>query len=195
MRTDSVLDSGGAEVDVFDDRAGARVRTITRLRWRGWVVHVVDGAAVVVPLQPTAGKAIGDLAFCLRSAYALIEVGDTTSGPTTGARRIARGGPLAAAVAEVISEAAEAARQWPRRVGCDVYDCLRRAWEDGGMRVPYAAVVAAVRACLPAGITLSDFSEAAAGAAPVYDLLAGAAAWVVDEHGSVGRGVAKAQTA
>ena len=47
MRTDSVLDGGAAEVDVFDDRAGARMRTITRLRWRGWVVHVVDGAVVV----------------------------------------------------------------------------------------------------------------------------------------------------
>ena len=39
------------------------------------------------------------------------------------------------------------------------------------MQVPYAAVVAAVRACLPAGITLTDFSEAPAGVEPVYDLL------------------------
>jgi hypothetical protein len=194
MRTDSVLDGGAAEVDVFDDRAGARLRTITRLRWRGWVVHVVDGA-VVVPLQPTEGKAIGDLAVCLRSAYALVEVGDATSGPTTGARRIARGGPLAVAVAEVISAAAEAAGRSPHRGGCYVYDCLRRAWEDDGMRVPYAAVVAAVRACLPAGITLTDFSEGAAGVEPVYDLLNGAAVWVVDGRGLVGRGVTEAQTA
>lgn len=193
MSTDSALDGGGAEVDVFDDRAGARVRTITRLTWRGWVVHVVDGA-VVVPQQPTAGKAIGDLAVCLRSAYALIEVGDVTSGPTTGARRVARGGSLAVAVAEVISDAAEGAGRWPHRVGCDVYECLRRAWEDGGMRVPYAAVVAVVRACLPAGITLSDFGEAAAGVQSVCDLLAGAAAWAVDGAG-IGRGVAGAETA
>jgi hypothetical protein len=182
-----------AEVDVFDDRAGARVRTITRLTWRGWVVHVVD-SAVVVPLQPTEAKAIGDLAACLRSAYALIEVGDATSGPATGVRRIARGGPLAVAVAEVISEAAEAAGRWPGRVGCDVYDCLRRAWEDDGMRVPYAAVVAAVRACLPPGITLTDFSEAA-GAGRVYALLTGAATWVLDGAPRVGRGLAEAQTA
>ena len=194
MRTDSVLDGGAAEVDVFDDRAGARVRTITRLRWRGWVVHVVDGA-VVVPYQPTEGKAIGDLAVCLRSAYALIEVGDATSGPTTGARRIARGGPLAVAVAEVISLAAETAGQSPHRRGCDAYACLRQAWEDDGMQVPYAAVVAAVRACLPAGTTLTDFNEAAAGVDPIYDLLTRAAVWAVDEHGHVGHGVTEAQTA
>jgi hypothetical protein len=194
MRTDCVLDGGAAEVDVFDDRAGARMRTITRLRWRGWVVHVVDGA-VVVPQQPTEGKAIGDLAVCLRSAYGLIEVGDATSGPTTGARRIALGGPLAVAVAEVISLAADAAGQSPHRRVSDVYDFLRRAWEDDGMQVPFAAVVAAVRACLPAGITLTDFSEAAAGVGPVYDLLNAAAVWVVDGRGPVGRDVTEAQTA
>lgn len=194
MRTDSALGGGGAEVDVFDDRAGARVRTITRQKWRGWVVHVVDGA-VVAPHQPTAGKAIGDLAVCLRSAYGMIEVGDATSGPTTGARRIAHGGPLAVAVAEVISLAADAAGQSPHRGAYDVYDCLRRAWEDDGMQVPYAAVVAAVRACLPARITLTDFSEAAAGVEPVYHLLNDAAVWVVEGRGHIGRGVTEAQTA
>jgi hypothetical protein len=156
-------------------------------------VHVVDGA-VVVPQQPTEGKAIGDLAVCLRSAYGLIEVGDATSGPTTGARRIALGGPLAVAVGEVISLAADAAGQSPHRGVCDVYDYLRRAWADDGMQVPYAAVVAAVRACLPAGITLTDFSEAA-GVGPVYDLLNAAAVWVVDGGGPVGREVTEAQTA
>lgn len=193
MRTDSLSDGGAVEVDVFDDCAGTRMRTITRLRWRGWDVHVVDGA-VVVPQQPTEGKAIGDLAACLRSAYGLIEVGDATSGPTTGARRIALGSPLAFAVAEVISLAADAAGHWPHQV-CDVYDFLRRAWEDDGMQVPFAAVVAAVRACLPAGITLTDFSEAAAGVGPAYDLLNFAAVWVLDGRGPVGREVTEAQTA
>lgn len=193
MSTDSVFDAGCVEVDVVD-HAGARVRTITRLRWRGWVVHVLD-CAVVVPHQPTKGKTIGDLAVCLRSAYALIEVGEATSGPTTGARRLARGGPLAVAVAEVISAAAEMVGQSPHRGACDVYTCLTRAWEDGGMRVPYTAVLAAVRACLPAGTTLTDFNEAAAGVEPVYALLTGAAAWALDARGSVGRGVAEARTA
>ncbi|MEX7474254.1 hypothetical protein AB4Z39_31660 [Mycobacterium adipatum] len=174
----------GPDIDEFATDVGGRHRTVTRVRWRGWAVHIQE-AAVVVPQQASAGKTITDLATCLRAAYALVYVGDRTSGPTTGLRGIPRDADLAAAVADVITTAADlATRHAFQRHGCDAHSCLRKAWEDTDMRAPYAAVLATVRAALPGSTTLADFSDAAEDASAVVGLLRRAAALVTQPAGN-----------
>lgn len=177
QRFSAVQDSlVGPDVDEFITDAGGRRRTATRVRWGGWTVHIQD-TAVLVPQQSSVGKTIGDLATCLRAAYALVFVGGPTSGPTTGLRGIPREAGLAAAVAEVITTAAELAdRPAFQHHHCDVHTCLRKAWEDTDMRAPFATVLATVRAALPAGTTLADFNGEAKDASATVDLLKRAAA-------------------
>lgn len=157
-----------AAVDRFERLFGRRLQQITSLTWRGWTVHIVDGEAVTVPMQPLDGKSSADLAAILRSAYSAVTVGDPGSGPTTGLRRVRPGTELADAVAEVISVAADRADRH-RRQSFDVYDCLKQAWAGGGMAVPFGAVLAAVRQALGDG-TLADFTEHADSEA-IYALL------------------------
>ncbi|QFS94556.1 hypothetical protein FIV07_27675 (plasmid) [Mycobacterium sp. THAF192] len=169
---DSQACSAGPVVDEFDAHVGPRYRTVTRVRWAGWTVHILDDA-VTVPRQSSDGKSIADLATCLRSAYAELGViGDRTSGPTTGLRGVPRDTELAAAVAQVIVAAAQLAAPLGH---CDVYFCLRKAWQDGAMRVPYAAVLATVRASLPDNTTLADFNDGTPGSGHIVELLRRAA--------------------
>lgn len=162
----------GPVVDEFEAQVGPRRRTVTRVRWAGWTVHILDDA-VTVPRQNSSGKSIADLATCLRSAYAELGViGDRTSGPTTGLRGVPRDTELAAAVAQVIVAAAQLAAPLHH---CDVYFCLRKAWQDSAMNVPYAAVLATVRASLPDNTTLADFNDDAPGSGHIVELLRRAA--------------------
>lgn len=177
--------SNGPDIDEFTTDVGGRRQTVTRVRWRGWTVHILD-AAVLVPQQPSAGKSIKDLATCLRAAYALVFVGDRTSGPTTGLRGVPRDVGLAAAVAEVVTTAADlAARAAFQHHRGDAHSCLHKAWEDTDMRAPFTAVLATVRAALPAGTTLADFSDDAEDAGAIVNLLRRAAGMVTrpaDSH-------------
>ncbi len=146
-------------VEQFERDTGRQIQKITRLTWRGWAVHVIDGVAVTVPTQPTENKSTADLAACLRAAYVRVPVGDRCSGPTTGSRRIRQAGPLANAVADVINAAVPIARRWHSRGHCDLHICLKRAWNQTGRRAPYCAVLAAVREALEANTTLVDFTD------------------------------------
>lgn len=166
-------------VESFEQVDGRHTCQITRLTWRGWVVHIVDSLAVQVPLQPTEGKSTADLAACLRSAYARVPEAQPDSGPNTGSRRVRQPGPLADAVAAVITAASavtEAAGRSRRQPTCDVYTYLRQAWIDLDRQSPFCAVLATVREALPQG-TLADFS-ATASPEQAYQLLCRALASV-----------------
>lgn len=147
-----------AAVARFTRLSGRCLQQVTSLTWRGWTVYVVDDAAVTVPTQEVDGKSVDELAAVMRSAYSMITVGDRTSGPTTGLRRVRAGSELAVGVAEVCSAAADISG---RRTDPDVYGVLKHAWVDQGMAVPFAAVLQAVRHALGESITLTEFGERA----------------------------------
>lgn len=150
-------------VDSFEKVDARRTYQITRISWRGWVVHIVDDIAVQVPSQLTEGKSTSDLAACLRAAYTRVPGCERDSGPSTGSRRVRQSGPMADAVAAVITAAVAATQVAGRRRHerpCDVYTCLRQAWVDLDRQAPFCAVLATVRDALPQS-TLADFSVSA----------------------------------
>ena len=147
------------QVEQIDQTTAQGVSRTAQVAYRGWEVHIGHHGAVTVPMQPTEGKSVADLATCLRAAYRRVDVGGPTSGPTTGAGRTPRGGELGTVVGEVLTTAAGALAGNASAVAhCYIYDALRTAWEQTGRAAPYAAVLAAVRAQLPPHTTLTDFA-------------------------------------
>ena len=143
-------------VEEIDQTTAQGVSRAARVAYRGWEVHIGHHGAVTVPMQPTEGKSVADLATCLRAAYRRVDVGGPTSGPTTGAGRTPRGGELGSVVGEVLMTAAGALAGNASAVAhCYIYEALRAAWEQTGRA---AAVLAAVRAQLPPHTTLTDFA-------------------------------------
>lgn len=141
----------GIEIDAFEDPV--KRRRITRVQSAGWVVHI-DGVAVRVPTQPTAGKSVDILADCLHEAYVLAGV-RITSGPAKLAPEHFE--PLIA----TLQRARKIARtKWSAR-SHDIYRCTREAWEATGMSAPYTQVIRALRAALPEHTTLSEYNARA----------------------------------
>lgn len=124
---------------------------ITELRCNGWAVRIA-GVAVTVPSQDLAGKSAEDLAYCLAKAYALANVHIV---PQPSALR-----PEAiAALTKTLAQARHIAKaHWSPR-SCDIYRCTRQAWEQDGMRVPYALLIRSLRAALPEHTTLIDYND------------------------------------
>lgn len=145
---------------------------ITRLTFRGWIVDVDRGEVTIPRQRVSAGKAIADLAVCVQAAHTLARkhqqrapsaetVATPSSRPESAQQRLA-------AVLRAARDIAE--QQW-RPVSNDVYACTRQAWEDADMNVPYAALLRALRAVLPAGTNLMEFNDEATGSAicALYD--------------------------
>jgi len=143
-------DSAAVEVTGFE-RSRTR-RRITRVRFGGWTVHV-DGVAVTVPNQDTAGKAIDDLAYCLHEAYVL-------AGVRLASQPVPVPGPhLVQALIATLQRAQQIAQsRWSAR-SRDVYRCTRDAWEETGMAVPYALLVRSLPAALPERTTSTDYND------------------------------------
>lgn len=127
-------------------------QVITQVVYGGWTVHV-DGVAVTVPRQETAGKTVGDLDLCLREAYA-------AAGVPRPYRRAAGEAGSTELLNETLQVAARLAGQWATR-SVDVYRCTSEAWESTGMAAPYAQLIRVLWAALPEQTTLSDYAAGA----------------------------------
>jgi hypothetical protein len=145
------MNSARTDVEISGFEHPVTRRHIKRLRFGGWTVHV-DRAAVTVPSQDIAGKAIEDLAYCLHEAYVLAGVRIASGPPVYGPA-------LADDLTATLHHAQQIAqKQWSAR-SRDVYRCTRDAWEETCMAVPYALLIRSLRAALPERTTLIDYND------------------------------------
>lgn len=146
------MNSAVRRVDITPFTHPGTGHVITEVVYRGWTVHV-DGVAVTVPRQETAGKTVGELDVCLREAYAAAGI------PLTCGRAAAEAG-LNESLIATLHLASRLAAQWPAG-SIDVYRCTRDAWEHTGMAAPYAQLIRALWTALPERATLSDYAASA----------------------------------
>lgn len=141
---------------------------VTRLTWRGWQVDM-DALSVTVPPQQTTART-DDLDTLLRAAYRMLDIAVVRPRRPLTALRVALPEPLAADLVAVLRAAQRIVdRRWDRR-STDVYAATSQAWQDAGMTVPHALLVATLRAALPpAATSLADY-EHAAGAQALHTL-------------------------
>lgn len=139
----------------FAARPGNAQPRRVRIKHRGWTVVVdkTEGTVTVPPQALSADIYVEDLAACLAQARSHLRPhqpapdGDAPPPPTV----------------DDIANALRAGRaiatdHWhPYRY--DIYDCTRRAWEEADMTMPYSFLLNALRAVLPAGVTLADFND------------------------------------
>ena len=133
----------------------------TRLSWRGWQVDLGE-RAVWVPVQHSTGKNIDDLGALLDAAHRILDI------PVAGRpahQRALRSGlpvPVAAELLRALCIAQRLADRHWNRTTFDLYACTGRAWQEAGMRIPYALVLTTLRAALPQpGTSLADFNHSA----------------------------------
>lgn len=135
---------------------------ILTMELAGWTV-VIDGQAVTVPHQPIAGKTLEGLRRCLREAYAMRNIAVAGGMGTWATIRPT----LPRNVLDYIAGVLDSARRGVYRPGpfsgFDFYRCTRLAWERADMKVPFALVLAAMRAVLPPGMTLTAYGDAVSG--------------------------------
>ncbi|MUL61195.1 hypothetical protein B5P44_01180 [Mycobacterium sp. CBMA 213] len=137
-----------------------RNRVMTRLQWRGWRVDISDdNRAVTVPRQHGANGPIEELSALMAFAYDRIGV-QVTPGSGTSAEVLANADPVHVEDAIALLEATWriVERRWPQRRSLNIYTCLNEAWEQDEMLVPPVIPLAALRAALPEGKLLCDYT-------------------------------------
>jgi hypothetical protein len=164
--------ANGVDVRPYNDG------TVTRLRYRGWILDVDSAGVITAPRQTVAG-AVDDLAVCLDAAHAISATNKAaaraaTAKPqpapepisTTPDRR-----PRLRPLVQVLRAGRELAdRGWhPSRN--DIYACTKQAWLDHDMSVPFAWLQRALREALPPDTTLTEYNDCAdhATAVDLYD--------------------------
>jgi hypothetical protein len=158
---------------------------VTRLCWQGWQVDI-DGLSVSVPPQDTTGT-IDDLATLLGAAYRMLDIPIIRRPHPLTVLRAAPPEPLAAELVAILSAAQHIAdRRWDRRAS-DVYACTSQAWQDAGMTVPYALLLATLRAALPQAASSLAGYEYVPNAQPLHTLYDRAIAPCCTEHPGTAR--------
>lgn len=170
MNTQSNTDS----VDVRPYSDG----TVTRLRYRGWILDVDSAGVITAPRQTVAG-AVDDLAVCLDAAHTIAAT-NKAAARAAAAKPQPAPEPIAATpdrqprlrpLVQVLQAAREHAdRGWhPGRN--DIYACTKQAWLDHEMSVPFAWLQRALREALPPDTTLTEYNDRAdhATAVDLYD--------------------------
>lgn len=148
---------------------------ITRLSWHGWQVDI-DGLSVSVPLQDSTGRTTTDLATLLQAAYRMLNIAVPRPPDLAAMVRAGLPKPMAEDLASTLRSAQQIAdSHWHRR-SFDIYACTSQAWHESGMKLPYALLMATLRAALPQpGSSLADFNDTATASA-IHALYEGAIA-------------------
>lgn len=160
--------SGGVDTQPFGDG------TITRVRFRGWIVDVDAGGKLTLPRQGVANIDLDDLRTCMVAAQSLAA---TKKAAVSQARRALAAAKLTAPaelatttpdrrppvtpLVQVLRAARDiAATSWqPRRN--DIYTCAKKAWADNNMQIPFAWLTRALRNALPPDTSLTEFNDSA----------------------------------
>lgn len=140
--------------------------TVTRLRYRGWILDVDNAGAITAPRQTITG-AVDDLAVCLDAAHTIAATNKAAARAAADKPQPAPE-PIAATpdrrprlrpLVQVLLDARELAdRAWhPSRN--DIYACTKQAWLDHEMSVPFAWLQRALREALPPDTTLTEYND------------------------------------
>jgi len=131
---------------------------LTNVRLHGWRVEVnLHTRAVSVPMQDASGLSAHGLADCLDQAYLMVGIVTRHGARLRNAAIAGRREPARTELLEVLETGREIAARVGRRT--DVFTCARAAWQPHGAAIPFALVTAALRGALPAGTTLTRYSQ------------------------------------
>lgn len=145
------MNSSVADVVVSEAVPRRGAGDLVVVEFAGWTVHVC-GVLITVPGQSMTGKAIQDLRVCLDAAHQMAGVRIDSAAPQWDAS-------IAEAVLSTLRAARRHAQRCWRRKSHDIYHCTSAAWQQSGMGVPYTLLIRALRAALPAQMTLMDFND------------------------------------
>lgn len=149
--------------------------TVTRLRYRGWILDVDSAGAITAPRQTVAG-AVDDLAVCLDAARTIAEINKAATHAAAAATPQPAPEPIAATpdrqpqtrpLFQVLRAARELAEQGWHPSRNDIYACTKQAWLNHDMGVPFAWLQRALREALPPNTTLTEYNDHADHAAAV----------------------------
>jgi hypothetical protein len=155
--------SSPAGVDVRPYNDG----TVTRLRYRGWILDVDSAGSITAPRQTVAGV-VDDLAVCLDAAHTIAATNKAAARTAAAAAKPHAPESIAATpdrrprlrpLVQVLQAARELAKHNWHPSRNDIYACTKQAWIDHEMSVPFAWLLRALREALPPNTTLTEYND------------------------------------